>query len=684
MADYAELEVSLHRRRAGSYTIEVRFTEPGSDAEARLAQDRPAYARFNFEALLKLHSQPEKYGRLLTHSLFADPAVLSAYAKARSKAQEQGAVLRLRLMVGPSAAELHHLRWETMRDPENGSPLATNERVLFSRYLTSLDWGSVRPVAQKKLKALIVVANPSGLEEFNLAEINVQQELQLAQNGLGGVPVAGVLGGEPRKRATLNNLIDTLRDSSFDVLYLVCHGSLAQGEPWLWLEKDNGEAVRTSGRVLMERLNDIHARLRLVVLASCQSAGEGEGEALAALGPLLAEAGVPAVVAMQGRISLETLARFMPSFFNELQRDGQIDRAMAAARGAIREQPDHWMPVLFLRLRSGRLWYVPGFGSGVADFDQWESLLLNIRSRTCTPIIGYGMVEPLLGSRRDIALRWAEKHGYPLEPQDKEDMPSVAQYIVTHLGRNYLPFALAEAFRDAIIGRYDQNLDEVLRQEKNWAKGLLLNAIRTAAKHYWNNGTVDPHKQLAQLRLPLYITTNPGNLLFSALFDAGVSPQFRICPWNDEIPFEKCQYEGEPTPDRPLIYHLFGHLSEPASLVLAEDDFFDYMIGMTENRRLIPPSVRRALASSALLFLGFQMEDWDFRVIFRSLKAQTGGELRRKFKHIAAQIEPAEGRILNPKRARSYLEEYFGSESIHIYWGSSDEFLKELVERLRR
>jgi hypothetical protein len=36
---------------------------------------------------------------------------------------------------------------------------------------------------------------------------------------------------------------------------------------------------------------------------------------------------------MQGNIAMKTAAAFLLVFFQELQRDGQIDRAMAAARG---------------------------------------------------------------------------------------------------------------------------------------------------------------------------------------------------------------------------------------------------------------------------------------------------------------------------------------------------------------
>ena len=108
---------------------------------------------------------------------------------------------------------------------------------------------------------------------------------------------------------------------------------------------------------------------RLVVLAACQSTGAGAGEVIGAsdrgelvtLGPRLAEAGIAAVVALQDDISLATVTRFMPTLFRELAKDGQIDRAMAAARAAVMDRGDYWVPVLFTRLVEGRLWSTPGF-----------------------------------------------------------------------------------------------------------------------------------------------------------------------------------------------------------------------------------------------------------------------------------------------------------------------------------
>src|SRR5262249_3626805 len=148
--------------------------------------------------------------------------------------------------------------------------------------------------------------------------------------------------------------------------------------------------------------------------------------AMVALGPKLAEAGIPAVVAMQGNISMATVERFMPVFFRELCRDGQIDRAMAVARFGARECHDMARPVLFLRLTSGRIWHVPGFAQTPGrDFDLWPGLLKYLEESRpqATPILGSALLEPYLGSSREFARRWSRDYHFPLAPHAQEDLP---------------------------------------------------------------------------------------------------------------------------------------------------------------------------------------------------------------------------------------------------------------------
>ncbi len=696
MTAYADLELGIHRREAEHYTLEMRFSQPESDADTRLLPSNPLL-QFDVAALREQSLDDSAYGRELSKCLFADTEVRSAFAQARGNAQALEATLRLRLFIGPGAPELHNLRWETLRDPQTDSPLLTSEQVLFSRYLSSLDWRPVRLRAQTELRALVVIANPENLTDYNLAPVDVAGELERAETGLGNNIRVATLAAE--EKATLNTLSTHLREG-YDILYLVCHGALIKGEPRLWLEDEAGQVKTAPGSELVTRLQELPQSPRLVVLSSCQSAGTGteartgdEG-ALAALGPRLAEAGIPAVLAMQGNVSMQTVAQFMPVFFAELQRDGQIDRALAVARGEVRERPDWWMPVLFMRLKSGLLWYRPGFadddrGRGA---EKWPALQDSIIDEECTPIIGPDLTEAFFGSREEIARRLAQDHQFPMAHYDREHLPQVAQYVAVKQSAKFLPRQVIQHLCQEIQRRYRGQLPEdleALELDQLAAKKLVVTLsalLRAAWQQAQQRNSAEPHRVLAALPFPIYITTDPSDVLAEALRAASKEPRIEICPWNEhaeKLPSARQDDpDYDPEVDEPLVYHLFGHIQEPRSLVLTEDDYFDHLIGVTSNKDLIPEVVRAALVDSTLLFLGFRMDDWNFRVLFRSILGREGRRLLDEHAHIAAQVTPEEGRILEPEGARRYLETYFKtSAGINIYWGSVEDFVTELQRR---
>ena len=689
MTTYADLEIGLHKHNGSAYTVEFRFIQPNSDADIRLGQASQALSNFNFSELLSLKYNPQAYGAELSNQMFSDPNVKSSFVQAITSAQSLQVPLRVRLLFGPSAPELHHLQWETLCDPNDGSPLFTNQNILFSRYLSSLDWRPVRLRPKDQLKALVVIANPSDLHEYGLEEVDVEGELSRASEGLGQIEKTTLPDPSGSLRPTLTNLIHCLQDGSFDILYLACHGAYLNDESWMWLEDDEGKTARVSGADLVTRVKELNQRPRLVFLASCQSAGsesrtpgdkndQAKGS-LAALGPRLAESGIPAVIAMQGNISMQTITDFMPIFFQELQQDGQIDRAMTVARGVVRSRSDYWMPALFMRLKSGKVWYVPGFSDERQGFEKWPALMKRIQRGQCTPIIGPGLIEPLIGSQREIARRWAERYHYPLAPHERESLPQVAQYLAINQDSSFPLDELEEYLKQEIRTDYCDDLPPEL--QKNTSP--LMDMVDAIGRKRWESSGYDAHFVLAQLPLPIYITTNVDNLLVTALKEAGRDPQVMICPWNEYVEQYETVYDREPnyhpTVDRPLVYHLFGRLDEPDSVVLTEDNYFKFLIGVTGNKDLIPSAVRRALADTALLFLGFQMDEWNFRVLFHGILSQQGSSRRDRYSHIAAQIEPEEGRILEPERARRYLESYYFNDAyISIYWGSAEDFVKEL------
>jgi hypothetical protein len=588
--------------------------------------------------------------------------------------------------MGSSATALHGLRWETLRNPTDRSTLLTNENVLFSRYLSSQDWRPVGVRPRGELKALAVVAGPSDLESIDagrpLAPVRVDEELARAREGLAALALTELPG---IAAPTAANILDRVR-RGFDVLYVVCHGYVVRDEPVLLLVDEDGHAAPLLASELISQLRDLSRLPRLVFLASCQSAGAGadrrseDAGVLAALGPRLAEVGVPAVVAMQGNISMPTAAAFTQAFFKSLDEDGLVDRATAVARAVVRDRPDWWVPALFMRLKSGRLWYQPGTAPGGERFDKWPSLITDFKVGKCTPVIGFGIADVLLGTRQEIAMDWAKSYRFPMAPHNRESMPQVAQYLSVNQNRRFPPLELMSHLRHTLMERYRDDLPADLLGEDASLEDLI--AAAWTARH--RREEVEPFSVLAQLPAPVYVTTLQSRLLTRALADAGRKPEVELCRWHEDADWPESVFEREPgyrpTPERPLVYHLLGTLDELESLVLTEDDYFDFLIGVTRNQDLVPKVVRRRLSDSALMFLGFGLDEWDFRVVYRSLMRSEGGRRRDDYTHVAVQVDPEEGATIDAGRARRYLESYFRNARVSLYWGSTEHFVKELQD----
>jgi hypothetical protein len=352
----ADLELSLRRLDDGATAADLRLRLPDSNRDSELALGVPL--SLDLDELIFLSLDAEAYGRALTAQLFHDPRLREAWITARSFAQGAGVAVRLRLRLDLAADDLHALRWETLRDPLSDQQLCRSERTIFSRYLETDDLARVRATQRPDLRVLAVIANPPELTRFNLAPVNSAAEAARIAAVLGQTPLS-LLGRDCSAAgpASLNRMIAVLREGCA-VLYLVAHGMLANGRPFVWLESDDERTGRVSGDELVRRIADLPPERRplLVVLSSCQSAGTGDRDALAALGPALARAGVAAVVAMQGNLPMATVERMMPVFFRELLADGRIDRALAIARSELPDDHPWWMPVLFMQVRDGLLW----------------------------------------------------------------------------------------------------------------------------------------------------------------------------------------------------------------------------------------------------------------------------------------------------------------------------------------
>lgn len=96
-----------------------------------------------------------------------------------------------------------------------------------------------------------------------------------------------------------------------------------------YLEQEDEPYRPVPGQKLVESIAQ-QKRPMMVILLACNSAGSAY-ETLTAVGPQLAQTGVPAVLAMHGQVPAALVADFVPRFLEELSRDGRVDRAVAAA-----------------------------------------------------------------------------------------------------------------------------------------------------------------------------------------------------------------------------------------------------------------------------------------------------------------------------------------------------------------
>jgi hypothetical protein len=666
-----EIEIGFQRIRPEAYEVELRFSDPDPANQALHAPAR-GQAAIQLAALADLESNPEQYGRLLSEAVFASQSILLQYTRSQAVFSSG---FRLRILIAESAPELHNLRWELLRDPISGLSLGTSERILFSRFPASQDWRAINLRPKARLKALVAVAAPSDLDDFDLAPVDAPGETTRATQALAGIEVSILA-----PPVTLGRLTDAL--NGIDILYLVCHGAMPPDqEPQLFLENEKGKVGIAFASDLTQRIADMASPPRLAILASCESAGasaDNTSRAQSSLAPRLAEAGIPAILAMHGRISMKTIERAMPVFLRELLVDGQIDRALAKARGAVRDRHDHWMPALFLRLKSGRIWYEPGFTGEDSGLKTWPSLCNKIREQAFIPILGPGLGDNLFGGYRKIATQLAEEHHFPGAPDARADLAKVSQYLSIQVDSSFAQSAIERKVAENMAGRPNNaNLKDLIDE---LVPSILANPD-------------DPYKILADLPAKFYIATSPEMTMTRVLLASNKEPETLFGPWRSTETITPSQIKPkkilDPKPATPWVYHVFGAFARPDSLVLTEDDFFDYLIASSKTK-LIPFDIAGSITKSSLLLLGFRLDDWTFRVLFRMFMAMEGIQQMQACSHVGVQVDPDSNSLADAKRAREYLRDYFSKNrvagkpepTIDVYWGSPTDFLKELRDRL--
>ena len=301
----------------------------------------------------------------------------------------------------------------------------------------------------------------------------------------------------------------------------------------------------------------------------------------------------------------------------------------------------------------------------VFDENAWKRTVYYIKDGHCTPFIGAGASFGYLPLASELARDLAREYRYPFD--DADNLARVSQFAAVQEGdRQYIKrkFA-ADMFANVSVPDY--------------------------------HAPDEPYGLLAELELPIYVTTNYDDFIFDALKGRGRDPLRAICPWytTDETAIKEATKQFSeaagyaPDKRKPIVYHLHGHHGTPESMVLTEDDYIDFLVRVSRDPGLLPSAIRGSLGIQMLLFIGYSLADSTFRVIFRGLLSErpaTSGA-----RHVSVQLPPSSDenkadadapaeaeRLL---RVQEYLDSYFEEQRIAVCWQKAREFTAELRRR---
>lgn len=317
----------------------------------------------------------------------------------------------------------------------------------------------------------------------------------------------------------------------------------------------------------------------------------------------------------------------------------------------------------------------------------WKTLIRRIRAGKFTPIISDRVFFP---GNNDLLPRWADEIGYPYASAHTLTIAQMAQYLSATsrddltAKEDFLDFSkryLLETMRATAAS--DQH--PFLNRLEGDLPDLTLSELATRLDYpKYDDMLENPLVILASLPLPIYITTSYYDFLARALRQLGKKPRTEICYWQPDTLGDIPSVFAEdpdylPSEQEPLIFHLNGVDTNPESLVLTEDDYLDFLVKVAQDDTAVPRRVAQALVDSSLALLGYRLDDWNFKTLFRGL-INTRRDSRRRLS-LSIQFEPQGQEIAKPQGVQNYLTKYFGRANFDIYWGTSPNFLQDLWQQ---
>ncbi|MDJ0837098.1 MAG: CHAT domain-containing protein [Acidobacteriota bacterium] len=374
----------------------LRLTLSDNDLE-RLNDKIEKDAVLSAQEAVKLRSTEEdsrrllkKYGEDIFDGLFCNQ-LKDIFIERHNHARSQEKGLRIRIRLDEQQQSLGRYPFEAMyfndlpiKDHLSAFGDLTLVRTISSSSQDRQDYLPRPEAISPPLRILMAVAQPD-----NMPDLNAGQEIAalLQSANLPGIQVSIL-----EKGVTVAALIERARVFRPHILHMICHGGYDADEGRGFLYLEDGPA---HGDVLRGYLAGIPT-LRLVTLNACQGSRGSEADLFSAVAMGIFTLNIPAVVAMQYKITNLAAIEFAKHFYSQLAMGWPIDEAMTMTRLHLRREirgtPEWATPVLYMATRDGDL-----FGL------EWsaEELLQHTRS-----LFRQGHLEAALNTTRLISQKF--------------------------------------------------------------------------------------------------------------------------------------------------------------------------------------------------------------------------------------------------------------------------------------
>ena len=120
----------------------------------------------------------------------------------------------------------------------------------------------------------------------------------------------------------------------------------------------------------------------------------------------------------------------------------------------------------------------------------------------------------------------------------------------------------------------------------------------------------------------------------------------------------------------------------PNPWVLTEKEYLHFMVELNKHDDIIPTKIQKKLQKSSLLFLGYNLEDINFRSVFQGLLNFLGFLSAEERKICIAVQSPPTVSNKDQLKMQKYIDQYITNVfQIRVSWKNLSEFLIELDKR---